>query len=577
LILIHSSKTLDEILALPKLRKLSFASHHVSGREVIEKAIEKHAVLERIEVDLSDMEQCARDVIDLLMKNPKFCSTLRVIQLAKYAHLSGSQLERMKRDIFAACPNLGAVPLIFPSEQISLEDAQPLFSSLRSNCNGEVVSQVDIDLLAAKCPHLDTISLENVMLEAGDFRKLSALTELELELSSPLLADFEFPSQLTSLNLSADEAGLSDSDFDALLLRMATSLPNMKILRIQAPNIVQKSTFMKLLGSMTALTCLMLTNYDDEKADSPTEVVETYHATLRSIPRVEGMNFSCTAGNLPKLDYLRIEESYNDSKIDSGFALRLPGIRVLSVDHEHSDLSFAKSLKSLESVEISGGAQRALPTTLFELPTLVHVILEGYHVTEPFCINLVDKFTRLQSLDIEQQDEVAPEAHVSPMRSIDWINRSLLLRNLFIENFGAFLEPGQLEPIFFSGDQLPFLSQVDIRLSRPDVAPPSIRIETMPNLRIFRLSSKTGGTPVGIDIAVSRCPSIQDLSFTSIGIQSFILKEVSQLSTLEILECLIVSPSDELPTAKFQFCEMPSLYSCSCRNCTRPLIRNPIF
>jgi hypothetical protein len=120
-------KTLNELTALPKLRKLFFKSAHISAHEIIQDAIEKELILEEIfaELDPDNMASESMIIIDLLRKNPWFTANLRCLHLSKYGSLDGDECEKIKRDLFQVCPSLESPPGVFRLQSLRMKDANP--------------------------------------------------------------------------------------------------------------------------------------------------------------------------------------------------------------------------------------------------------------------------------------------------------------------------------------------------------------------------------------------------------------------------------------------------------------------
>jgi hypothetical protein len=587
-------KTLDELLALPKLRKLDFRSDVVSGREVIEAAIKKNVMLEGLAIDLRGGAAEVGDMIDLLIKNPQFAHNLQRIELP-FLFLSQDDIIE-QHDYLKACPNLVTIPNFFPRESLRNQaDTRPRLRTVSSY--DELISQDDIDHLASTSSDIKRLHFENADFRATDLRKFSALMHIVLDnrsSMSPLNASIQFPPQLKLLSLhcpgglvtsSSQTGGLNlvaDSVLNAFLIRISMQLPNLENLFIKTPHVVEKSTFLLLLSKLTNLNSLGISRYIAEEPlkQSDQDHFVCNHPKLVAVPRILDMKSKATLGHLPNLGYLVLDDP-EVSEDEPGWGQEakqkflelpspscFPGLRTLEMGHQRWNAHFVRGLKLLESLtltEAGWGGQYELPMGLLDLTHLLHVSLWGYSVTQKFCSNLIGNLTRLQDLRIRE----AKRDDSLSIRSLDWLNRSVLLQNLELQNLGSsFEEPDRLEPIVLSGDKLPYLTDVSIAFANCNVPSPAITLKSLGKLRSICIASEPSDRPAPVDIVFAECPNLREITLSGIGLSSLVLADnVTRLEALQIATCQIIvsSPSDSgsdalLPVEKFRFLsELPLL------------------
>jgi hypothetical protein len=545
-------KTADEIVKLPKLRKLRIDSDRLSGTQLIEKVIDMNLQLEYLGCLLPDesLQPEIDKVIELLRKNHAFAARLRALELStcSYADLDNLQIWNSFQQV---CPNLTRAPAIIPYRHLELSQALPRFRSL--NARQKCVTQQDVDLLGSKCAELETLTVDAEDFQADDLRSLR-LRFLEMDLVTNLNAEIRFPSCLRTLRLYCRAPF---ENLDAILNRIASTLPALEEFSVSGFQKIETSTYLNLMSSLTNLRWLSARLNFSESAGP---VVEVNHPNIRYFPGNYGSGFTHVPGSLPNLQDLFLGNRDDDRiKLSAGNALRLRGVRDLLLCTPHWDITFARNLKLLDTLELAGTFQDPLPVDVLELDHLQQLSLNGYNLTESFCASVIQKVTRLQCLRLVTSGKAV---HNEEIRSLDWIQHPLL-QDLTLDNLGEFTLPGELLPFVFNASQLPFLTEISLAFHTNTVLPPSVTVSSLRSLKSFRLynhNSEEGEAPASLELVCSQCPNLRGMNITGVGLHGLVLVDLPLLNSLFINDCPIKSSSEALQDSEhFTFAQLPSL------------------
>jgi hypothetical protein len=545
-------KTVDEILKLPKLRKLRMDSERISGTHLIDKVIQMDLQLDYLSCEVPDqqIQPEVEKVVEMLRKNPEFAARLRVLELsnATYSNLDGTKIWI---DLQQVCPNLTRPPIIIQFRNRRISHTLPRFRSVfaEESC----ITQHDVDILAARCTELETLQLRAKHFQADDLRGFHRLRSFTLDVDTTFPANIQFPSTLTTLQLDAHFK--SDCELDAMLRRISSTLPALEDLTFHCGEKIETSTYLHLLTSLPNLCWLKRTCSDTSEGP----LIEVNHPNLTSIPESHKSGFSHLPGSLPKLEDLFLNFTDQNIKLGAGNALRLPGIRNLFLCTRNWNIAFARHLKLLDVLELSGEVGDLLPENVLELDCLMRISLDGYSLGESFCSSLIQKATRLQSLSLRTTGKVTPDDEI---RSLDWIAHPIL-QHLTLYNLGDSMEPGRVLPFVLDATKLPFLTEVSLSFRTNVDLPPAFNVSSLSRLRSFHLVNACIKQAEPTVLVLSGCPHLLKIDIAGVELKGLVLVDLLRLESLEINGCRISFESSlealRVETELFKFSSMPSL------------------